>query len=149
MKKTRVLYIEDSYYDFELFQHATHRLNYDIKVDHAVDSESGLEALYPKGKTEPTFYDLVFLDMNLTGSSGLECLKRIRQKKTDKFIPILVFTSSLNPQHLNQCYAAGANAYLIKPLDYKAFTKSLNTIFAYWLDLVVIPSTLKMQLQAH
>jgi DNA-binding response OmpR family regulator len=59
-------------------------------------------------------FDLVVLDLGLPGTSGLEVLRGIRG--VDAQIPILVLTGYDDPKARRVCEAAGASAFMAKPL---------------------------------
>jgi CheY-like chemotaxis protein len=77
--------------------------------------------------------------------NGYELLKLLRQtpdnEKTQwKSLPVVIMSSEGIPQDINQCYIAGANSYLTKPLDFEELRSVLETTCQYWLDFNHIPS---------
>jgi hypothetical protein len=42
--------------------------------------------------------------------------------------------------YLQFCYAAGANAYHVKPVEHALHLQLLQQIFAYWLGCVTLPA---------
>lgn len=63
--------------------------------------------------------DCVVLDLHMPAMSGLQVLRRIRQ--TTKRLPVVVITAHDQPETRDECIAAGAAAYLRKPLDDRCF----------------------------
>lgn len=61
-------------------------------------------------------YDLIVLDINLPGVSGLEWLHSLRNRKVD--IPVLLLTARDVPSQRVEGLDAGADDYLIKPFDF-------------------------------
>src|SRR3977135_47173 len=61
--------------------------------------------------------DLVLLDLKLPVKNGYEVLAEIKQDPELRYIPVVVLTSTENPQEINRCYELGASAYLVKPLE--------------------------------
>lgn len=59
--------------------------------------------------------DLVILDINLPGQSGLEVLRSLRQR--GNHCPVLMLTARSETQHKIDGLDAGADDYLIKPFD--------------------------------
>jgi DNA-binding NarL/FixJ family response regulator len=47
-------------------------------------------------------------------------------------IPIVIVSSSDNPADINQAYALGANAYMVKPMDFRAVEHLFQSITQYW-----------------
>ena len=61
-------------------------------------------------------YDVIVLDINLPGMSGLEWLQSLRNRKFD--IPVLLLTARDAPSQRVEGLDAGADDYLIKPFDF-------------------------------
>lgn len=78
-------------------------------VDWCKDAEEAEEALH----TTP--YDLVVLDINLPGRSGLDLLKNLRASHDDR--PVLFLTARDAISHRVEGLNAGADDYLVKPFD--------------------------------
>ena len=47
-------------------------------------------------------------------------------------IPIVIVSSSDNPTDINRAYELGANAYMVKPMDYRAVEQLFASITHYW-----------------
>ena len=62
-----------------------------------------------------TPYDLLLLDINLPGQSGLKWLKNLRQE--DNMMPVLLLTARDALHHKIEGFDAGADDYLVKPFD--------------------------------
>jgi len=59
----------------------------------------------------------------------------LRQVKSDerlKGIPIVVFSSSAREVDVRHCYDLGANAYVVKPIDYAHFEQTITAIKSFW-----------------
>ena len=69
--------------------------------------------------------DVILLDLHLPGLSGREVLERLQQDEATKNIPVIVVSTDATAKQIERLLAAGAVAYLTKPLDVAAF---LNTI---------------------
>ena len=61
--------------------------------------------------------DVVFLDINMPGPSGVEVLKALR--RVDPTIPVIMVTVNTEVAIVQQCLQAGAFAYVPKPFDLK------------------------------
>jgi DNA-binding response OmpR family regulator len=75
-------------------------------VESAEDADSAMST---------TAYDLVVLDINLPGKSGLQFLSDIRKAKNA--IPVLLLTARDAVYHRIEGLNAGADDYLVKPFD--------------------------------
>ena len=72
--------------------------------------------------------DLLILDLNLPGISGLEVLRRFHPRE----IPIVVFSSSIEPHERAEALALGAKEYVQKPSDLDAYTGAVRGIIERW-----------------
>ncbi len=76
---------------------------------------------------------------------GIEVLRRIRADQRTKNIPVVIMTSSNEEKDILAAYALGVNSYIVKPLDFHQFTKSVREIGYYWLLLNKPPVKSKEQ----
>jgi CheY-like chemotaxis protein len=70
--------------------------------------------------------DLIILDVNMPGGSGVEALKRIRASLKTALVPILVLSGSIDPKMPQTVKALGADGYLSKPVDPKALFEAVG-----------------------
>ena len=59
--------------------------------------------------------DLVFLDIELPDSSGLELLKKFKQERPECFVAMISGFSTL--ENVQQSIAAGAATFIVKPFS--------------------------------
>ncbi|MGB5060081.1 MAG: GAF domain-containing protein [Candidatus Promineifilaceae bacterium] len=64
--------------------------------------------------------DLVLMDIQMPEMDGLQAIKRLRADETTAVLPIIALTALAMPGDRERCLAAGADAYLSKPLSLKA-----------------------------
>jgi CheY-like chemotaxis protein len=55
-------------------------------------------------------------------------------------IPVIVLTSSAAHSDVQEAYARGANAFVVKPLELDEFMDLIGGIRSFWLDLAQLPS---------
>lgn len=82
---------------------------------------------------------LVLLDLNLPGLHGLEVLAQIKADAKLMIIPVIVLSSSRHPDDIRRSYAAHANAYIVKPLDFDGFADIIRKIDACFIGLIQPP----------
>lgn len=130
-----ILLVEDSPNDVELILTALKeaRLVNEIVATH--DGEKALDYLFRRGpyagRTTPD-PAVIMLDLKMPKVDGREVLRQIRADANLRFIPVVVLTSSREEQDLFETYNLGANAYLVKPVDFDAFTSAVGKIGVFW-----------------
>jgi CheY-like chemotaxis protein len=82
---------------------------------------------------------LILLDLNMPRLGGLEVLDALKNDPSLAHIPVFVLTTTDNPAELERCYARGAAACLVKPVDYGAFSDMVRR-FADFLTTARLPA---------
>lgn len=143
MSQLTVLLIEDNPRDVKLTQRAFKQteMMHDLRV--VRDGDEALAYLHregayadPQNAPRP---DVILLDLNLPRMGGHELLRRVKQNPRFKHVPIIVLTTSGRPDDILQAYDAGANAYLLKPVEFTRFTEVLGQLGKFWLETVQLP----------
>jgi PAS domain S-box-containing protein len=70
--------------------------------------------------------DLILLDLHLPDIHGEEVLRQLRQAPDCRDIPVIVLSADATPGQLDRLVAAGAQAYITKPLDVRPFVGALD-----------------------
>ena len=71
---------------------------------------------------------LVLLDVAMPGLDGFEVLERIKSSEQLKNIPVIMLTSTDAPREIERCYRLGANAYVVKPVDFDSLHQKVRTL---------------------
>lgn len=138
-----ILLVEDSPADIEFALRAIKTLLLAERVVLAKDGQEALDFLF--ARTEDAHRHpgnlpkLVLLNLRLPKISGLEVLSAIKADERTKSIPVVVFTSSQDHRDIVEAYRLGANAYVVKPMDYKGYLFILPKIVGFWLNLNLMP----------
>jgi CheY-like chemotaxis protein len=77
--------------------------------------------------------DLVLLDIKMPKIDGFKFLKWVRAHAHFKSLPIMVLTASDDPEDVATAYRLGANAFLVKPLDFTNFCHMMRSLVSFWL----------------
>lgn len=129
MAKPIMLLVEDDAEDAELFRAALAKPD---ELDIVV-ARDGQEALDRLAAGPPPA--LVVLDLQLPRVHGLDVLRRLRANPALRAVPVVIFSSSSEPEDRAACAEAGANSYVRKPVDFDQFQRAVALIEAYWLTL--------------
>jgi len=134
-----ILLVEDNPDDAELTLNSLKKNNLANKVHLVEDGEEALNYLFAKGRySERRIQEkpkLILLDLKLPKVDGLEVLQKIKQDEKLKTIPVVVLTSSREESDIIKSYRVGVNSYIVKPVDFDKFTKSVSDLGLYWLLL--------------
>src|SRR5689334_2386508 len=109
MAPLQILLIDDDSDDQEIFTWVIKSIDPLLVVDSATDGVAALEKL----KDEHYHPHLIFLDLNMPRMHGLDCLKHIREISRLNECPVIVYSTSSNPQDIAKCRIAGANDYIV------------------------------------
>jgi diguanylate cyclase (GGDEF)-like protein len=88
-----------------------------------VEASNGPETIDMFVRERP---DMVFLDVEMPGMSGLEVCKRIRQMPQGESIPIMIVTGSHDRQSIDQGFEAGATQYKTKPVNWSLLGRDVQ-----------------------
>jgi CheY-like chemotaxis protein len=86
--------------------------------------------------------DLVLLDLNLNGMSGLDLLQEIKGDREICHLPVVVFTGSDSEADVAAAYARRANCYVAKPFDPARYQRVLELIREFWLGMAELPPSI-------
>ena len=113
-----VLYAEDDPDNAFMLSQRLHR--HGIEVRHVEDGEQALQ--WMAGHVA----DAVLLDINLPRIDGLSVLRRLRADRATRTLPVIVVSASVLQDATGQAMAAGADAFVAKPVD---FARLLDILF--------------------
>jgi len=139
-----ILMVEDSPEDVEATIRALRKTRLANPVHACHSGDDALEYLYRQGRyTDPDAAPrpcMILLDLNLPGTDGRDVLMQIKNDEGLRRIPVVVLTSSSDPKDVQECYDAGANSYLAKPVDLPGFMRAIERLADYWFEIVLLPN---------
>lgn len=140
-KPIEILLVEDNPGDVRLTQEALAEGKITNHLAVVNDGEQAMDYLHQRGEYKgATRPDLVLLDFNLPRMDGREVLAQIKSDPKLRPIPVVVLTTSSNADDINQAYGLNCNCYLTKPVDLEQFLEVVESIDAFWLTVVTLPS---------
>ena len=116
----RILYIEDDEDTRELVTYLLARCNYEV-----VSAESYDDALLMARTNQ---FDLYLIDNWLPGGSGIDLCKKLRE--FNSWTPILFYSGAAYERDKQQALAAGAQGYLVKPVDNDELIEEVSRIIS-------------------
>lgn len=139
MSDKLILVVEDNpdHLELTVLTLEAHGVAAEIAV--ARDGAQALDYLFGRGshagrdtQRQPSF---ILLDMKLPKLSGLDVLRSVRSNPLTALVPVVMLTSSSEQSDIIACYQSGVNGFVRKPVDFAEFTRKLDRLQAYWLDV--------------
>lgn len=131
----KILLVEDSPQDVELTLAALAEIQLVNEVVHTRDGAEALDYLYARGKFAGRTDGLpavMLLDLKLPKVDGVQVLAAVRADPALRLLPVVVLTSSREEQDVARCYGNGANAYVVKPVNFNQFTDAVRQLGLFW-----------------
>ncbi len=129
----RILLVEDSQNDMELTLAALTDSGLANDVDWVRDGQEAFDYLFgtptSPAKDPPV---VVLLDLKMPKVDGLQVLERIKSDPELRTLPVVMLTSSREEQDIIKSYGLGVNAYVVKPVAFNDFVRSLREVGVFW-----------------
>ena len=125
-----ILLVEDSANDIELTLAAledSHVANPVIVLRNGAEALAYLEH---GGSQGPPV--VVLLDIKMPKVSGIEVLRAIKSNPRISQLPVVMLTSSREGPDIEECYRIGANAYVVKPVEFNEFSQAVKDVGRFW-----------------
>ena len=119
-----LLYVEDNPANLMLVEDLIARRP-DIRLLSAIDGNRGIEiarAFRP---------DVILMDINLPGISGIQALKILRADPATAHIPVVAISANAMPRDVEKGLAAGFFRYLTKPIKVNEFMDTLDVALKF------------------
>jgi CheY-like chemotaxis protein len=138
----QILLVEDDQKDIELTLAALYEHNLANEVVVTRDGEEALDYLYRRESfsQKPAGNPVVILlDLKMPRLDGFQVLRQLKADVQMSMIPIVVLTSSRESLDLNECYRLGVNAYVVKPVRFIEFMKTVGQTGVFWALINQLP----------
>lgn len=134
--KFNLMLADDDHDDCIFFKEALEELQVQAKLKILND---GVKLMTLLSKPDIILPDALYLDLNMPRKNGFECVIEIKQMEKLKSIPVIIFSTSFDPNVVDILYEQGATYYMQKP----AMFSNLKNIIAKSLQLISIPTIQK------
>jgi chemotaxis family two-component system response regulator Rcp1 len=136
-----VLLVEDSLVDARLTMAALQKGDIPHRMTLVRDGQEAIDFLFRSGIfARAPRPDLVLLDLQLPKRNGLEVLWEIRNSDMLRGIPVVVLTSSEDPEDKAQCSQHEVDGFLEKPVHINEFLDLIRQLRRHWKQDVLLPN---------
>lgn len=119
----KILMVDDDVEDQQIIKDTFDDLGFSNSIHFELSGEKAIRYLEERNSNRDNPC-LVILDLNMPKMNGREVLHFLKNSGKFKDIPVIIYSTSLNPIERDQCMALGAHSYVIKPITY---TQSIDT----------------------
>ncbi len=160
-KKINILLADDDTADCLLFKDALEELPVSANLTIVHNGEQVIEELSREGSNMP---DVLFLDLNMPRKNGFATLGAIKRSIELQNLPVIVISTSSDPNMVKNVYRDAAHYYICKPVDFSQLKKvifealtlitqknaplSLEETFMITGDSIVIPDSIGNKLKS-
>jgi len=139
LDSAEILIVEDNPNDAQLTMRSLKKNNLANHIMHVSDGQAAVDYIFGEGEYQGRNVldqpKVILLDLKLPKLNGLQVLARIRSDARTKILPVVILTSSQQESDLIESYKLGANSYIVKPVEFENFAKSVQEVGLYWLLL--------------
>lgn len=137
MADRTLLLVEDDPQDEALTLRALKKAGVCNAIEVVRDGQQALDYLFAEGefadRSGEALPAVVLLDIGLPRLSGLDVLTRLRENARTRLLPVVMLTSSDEPEDRLRSYQSGANSYVRKPVDFAEFAATVAQLGVYWM----------------
>jgi CheY-like chemotaxis protein len=131
-----VLLVENDLNDIFLVKRAFKMASLQTPLQIVTDGQEAIHYLRGEGKYSDRqahpLPKLIVMDIKMPRLTGFEVLEWIKHDGLLRRIPVIIVSSSESPDDINHAYELGANAYMIKPMNYRQVEHLFESITHYW-----------------
>jgi two-component system response regulator len=136
---TDILIVQDNQLEAELLLRPLREASSGLVIGVARDGEEALDYLLVRGPFRHRLGSppprLVVLDLKLPKLDAPDVVRAMRASHRTNAVPVVVLVPAAEPREVAQCYQAGANSCVRKPVEYREFFAVMQSVGRYWLGL--------------
>ncbi len=134
-RHARILLAEDNPANQDLAKRLLSKFDYTIDI-----ANNGTEAVRMSLEND---YDLILMDIEMPEKDGFQATKEIRERESERRIPIIALTAHAIAGYRTKCLEAGMDEYLTKPLRRDLLVKTIQDALAMRLseEPIVAPNS--------
>jgi CheY-like chemotaxis protein len=136
-QEIQILLVEDNKSDAALTIRALKKHNLANNLVHLIDGAQAVDFIFGKGEYSDRNPDIkpkvIFLDIKMPKMNGLEVLRILKADDNTRMIPVVMMTSSKEEKDIIESHQLGVNSYVVKPLGFENFSKTIAELGFYWL----------------
>jgi CheY-like chemotaxis protein len=130
MQGRKILLADDDAEDQSIIQDAMEFFNAGDVMVFANNGEHLLELL-AKSFSQSLSPCLIVLDLNMPKMNGTQTLHTLKNNENSKDIPVIIYSTSINPIEKEKCLMLGAHSFITKPISFKESRETAQLFLQY------------------
>jgi CheY-like chemotaxis protein len=130
MDERKILLVDDDPEDRDIIKYAMELAKADDIIYFAENGEQALEIL-DKNYDAAEIPCLIVLDLNMPKMNGTQTLGNLKSDARFKDIPVIIYSTSINPLEKEKCMNLGAHSYITKPVSFKESTETAKVFLEF------------------
>ncbi len=140
-QKFTLLIVDDDEHDRFFLEKGFQKLGFQYRIHSMSDADQAIAYIKGEGKYEDRqqyqFPSYIITDLKMVPRDGFHLLEFIKKNPALSIIPVVMLSSSQDPDDIRHAYLLGASSYFTKPSDPEALTLLLKKIHEYWAECQV------------
>ena len=120
MTKGRILYIEDNKINMDIIRKNLEFWEYELIAEF-----DGTQGVATARREKP---NLILVDINLPDVDGVQIIRTLKASSDLSKIPVVALTADATNENRKTCVDAGANGFLVKPINRRELLKTLQDL---------------------
>lgn len=139
-KEVEIIIAEDDMGHANLIKRNLKRSGVLNGIIHLKDGQETLDYLFQKNKENKRKNNiplLLLLDIKMPKVDGIEVLRKLKEDKELRKIPVIMITTTDDPNEIDACHELGCSNYITKPIDYDNFIDAIRKLGLFLLVVEV------------